>query len=298
MTTLALVVNPAAGRGRARRLLPRVTTALFEAFPGVALTVHEATSFDEARSACVAAVASRPDGLLVMGGDGMAHLGLNACATTDVPLGVIPAGTGNDFCRGVGLPGRWQDAVTTVAGGRTRAIDLMLVEGATATGEPEYVGSVVSTGFDEKVNHRANRLPISFGAPSYAWAVLVELRRFAPLRYRLVIDETPRTLDAILVAVGNAGVFGGGIRVCPDADVTDGELDVTIVHPAGVGTLVKAFPSLYRGGIKAVPVVETLRAREVVVDGDDLWSMADGEVLGRVPLTCRAVQGALRIFAP
>lgn len=298
MTTLALVVNPAAGHGRARRLLPHVTTALFELVPGAALTVHEATSYDGARAACRDAVASGVDGLVVMGGDGMAHLGLNACAGTEVPLGVVPAGTGNDFCRGVGLPLRWRDAVAAIATGGVRTIDLMRVAGATASGDPEYVGSIVSTGFDEKVNHRTNTLPFSIGAPSYAWSVLVELRRFTPLRYRLVVDGEPRELDAILVAVGNAGVFGGGIRMLPDADVTDGELDVTIVHPAGLGTLVKAFPGLYRDGVRGVSVVEMLRAREVVVDGDDLWSMADGEKLGRVPLTCSVAPGALRLFAP
>ncbi len=298
MRSLSLVVNPAAGRGRARRLLPRVAGALFSAMPGVALRVHEATGYDDARSACAAAVASGVDGLLVMGGDGMAHAGLNACATTDVPLGVLPAGTGNDFCRGVGLPTRWPDAVATIAAEGVRTIDLMRVEGATASGEPEYVGSIVSTGFDEKVNHRTNTLPVSIGAPSYAYSVLYELRSFTPLRYRLVVDGVPRELEAMLVAVGNAGIFGGGIRICPDADVTDGLLDVTIVHAVGRGTLLRLFPQLFTGAFITQPFIERLRATEVRVDGDDLWSMADGEPLGRVPLTCTAVPGALRVFAP
>lgn len=298
MTAFAFVVNPSAGRGRARRLLPRVTTELFERVPGLAVTVHEATSYDDASAACADAVASGADALVVMGGDGMAHLGLNACATTGVPLGVLPAGTGNDFCRGVGLPTHWRDAVATIVAGGVRTIDLMRVSGATASGAPEYVGSIVSTGFDEKVNHRANTMPVSLGAPTYAWSVLYELRRFEPLRYRLVVDGEARELNAMLVAVGNAGIFGGGIRICPDADVTDGLLDVTIVHEVGRGTLLRLFPQLFTGSFVSHPAVERLRAREVTVDGDDLWSMADGERLGRVPLACQAAAGVLKVFAP
>ena len=298
MTTFTLVVNPAAGRGRAHRLLTPVAEALRAGLPGVRLVVRETTGYEQARVACADAVASGTDALLVMGGDGMAHLGLNACASTGLPLAVLPAGTGNDFCRGVGLPTKWPEAVATIVAGGVRTIDLMAVEGATASGGVEYVGSILSTGFDEKVNHRANQLPISLGAPTYGYAVLYELRRFRPLRYRMVIDGVARELDAMLVAVGNAGVFGGGIRICPHADVADGLLDVTIVHAVGRGTLLRLFPELFTGSFVRHPRVERLRAREVVVDGDDLWSMADGEDLGRVPLTCRVVPGSLRIFAP
>ena len=307
MRRLTLVVNPAAGRGRARRLLPKVVAELRRGVPDLDLRVHEATSYDDARRACdqvvaaasaEAAGASESGGLLMLGGDGSVHLGLGACAETGVPLGIIPAGTGNDFCRGVGLPTRWREAVATIAAGHLRTIDLMSVTGATASGEREWVGSIVSTGFDEKVNYRTNTLPVSVGAPSYAWSVLYELRRFNPLRYRLRIDGVEREIDAMLVAVGNAGVFGGGIRICPDADVADGLLDVTIVHAVGRGTLLKLFPQIFTGEFITHPAIERLRAVDVNVDGDDLWSMADGEKLGRVPLDCRAIPGALRVFAP
>ena len=295
---LTLVVNPAAGRGRARRLLPDVTTALFRQVPSLSLEVACAEGYDHARKLCMDAVAAGVDGLAVMGGDGMTHLGLNACATTSVPLAIIPAGTGNDFCRGVGLPVRWADAVATVGAGSVRTIDVMEVTGALASGSREHVGSIVSTGFDEKVNHRTNTLPFTLGAPSYAYSVLYELRRFRPLRYRIEVDGEPRTLDAMLIAVGNAGVFGGGMKACPDADVADGLLDVTIVHTVGRGTLLRMLPRLFDGSFTAHPQVEVLRARAVRVDGDGLWSMADGERLGRVPVDCRVVPGALRVFAP
>lgn len=305
--TLTLLVNPAAGRGRARRRLPDVVERLGAALPDADVAVRLTTDAAQARALASEAVGRAGDGdaLAVMGGDGMASVGLNAAAGSGVPLGILPAGTGNDFCRGVGLPTTLDAAVAVVAAGATREIDLMSVEGERVEGEPleagirrRWVGSILSTGFDERVNWRANHLPVNVGAPTYAYAVLAELRTFRPLRYRVAFDGVPRELDAVLIAVGNAGVFGGGIRVCPDARVDDGLLDVTIVHPASPALVIKLFPQLFTGAFVSHPAVELLRAREVLVDGDALHGMADGEVLGRPPFTCRAVPRAVRLFAP
>ncbi|WP_235750646.1 diacylglycerol/lipid kinase family protein [Nigerium massiliense] len=299
--TMTLLVNPSAGHGRARRRLPSVARALTDALPEVHLDVVTTTSFEQARALASSTVrfAHRGDSLVVMGGDGMASVGHNACGGTDVPLGVIPAGTGNDFCRGVGLPGTIRGAVATIAGGHTGRIDLMRVNGnLTAHASSRLVGSVVSTGFDELVNARANRLPISLGAPSYAYAVMAELVRFRPLRYRIELDGRRRTLDAMLIAVGNAGIFGGGIKIIPDADVRDGLLDVTVIHPVSRRVLIKLLPRLFTGTFVSHPCVEQLRAHTVIVDGDGLQAMADGEDLGTPPLTCHAEPGALRLFLP
>ena len=305
--TLTLVVNPTAGRGKAVRVHPSVVQELLKGAPSARLNVVRATSYEEARIRCIAAVEAarttpvdgRHDCLVVMGGDGMMHLGLNAAAGSGVPLGVIPAGTGNDFCRGVGLPTKLEAAIAVIADGHTREVDLMSVDGELVDGtQRRWVGSILSTGFDEKVNWRANHLPVSFGAPSYAYPVIAELRTFRPLRYRLLVDGVPRELDAILVAVGNAGVFGGGIRICPEASVTDGRLDVTMVHPVPRSLIFRLFRQLFTGEFAKHPSIETLTAEEVVVDGDDLFGMADGEDLGRPPFTCRAVGAAARLYVP
>ncbi len=305
--TLTLVVNPAAGGGRARRLLPKVTSGLLTGLPGASLRVFQTSTYAEARLRCIAAVeAARPpaegrmtDSLLVMGGDGMMHLGLNACATSEVPLGLIPAGTGNDFCRGVGTPATPAAAVRTIVEGHTRRIDLMSATGALAGGaEHRWVGSIVSTGYDGRVNYRTNQLRWSFGGLAYAWSALAELSRFDPLPYRLLIDGEPRNQTAMFVAVGNAGWFGGGMQGCPNADVTDGLLDITVIHPVSRATLLRLLPSIYTGGFVRDPAVELLRAAEVVVDGDGLYAMADGEELGQVPVTLRAVGDCLTVYTP
>lgn len=293
MRRVALVVNPASGHGRARRLTPLIERRLADA--GIAFTTRLSTSYEDALALCEGAVVSGADALLVVGGDGMAHLGLNACALTDVPLGVVPAGTGNDFARSVGSGLKWDAAVDAVIAGRTRTIDLAEIRGNLTYGDLAYVGCVVSTGFDERVNFRANASPIDLGAPSYLWAVLAELRDFRPLRYRLVLDGEERELDSMLVAVANAGYFGGGIAICPDYDLADGLLDVAIVHPVPRMVLLTMFPRLASGKPFEHPAIERLRVREIIVDGPGLRGMADGEHLGTPPLACRAVPGALTI---
>lgn len=296
-TSTTLVVNPSAGRGRARRLIPRVEQRLVDA--GLPVTTIRTRSYADARAACQEAVAAGTRALFVMGGDGMAHAGLNACARTAVPLGVIPAGTGNDFSRGFGLPTRWDEALSSIVGGRIRRVDLTEVRGEGLLHEPRtYVGSVVSTGFDEVVNWRTNQLSFSIGAPSYAWSVLSELRHFRPLNYRINVDGETRVLSSMLIAVCTGGVFGGGIRIAPEADVTDGLLDLTIIHPVRRRTLLALFGKLHSGRFVSHPAVERLRAVSARIDGDGLHGMADGEVLGRPPFDCVAAPGALLLYSP
>lgn len=304
--TLTLVVNPSAGGGRARKLLPKITNALLTGLPGASLRVFQTSSFAEARLRCITTVEqARPavegrmaDSLLVMGGDGMMHLGLNACAATTVPLGMIPAGSGNDFCRGVGVPGNALAAVRTIIGAHTRRIDLMSATGRLAGGaEHRWVGSIVSTGFDGRVNRRTNSLRWNVGGLGYAYSALAELASFEPVPYRLLIDGKPHEQTAMFICVGNAGYFGGGMQGCPDADVTDGLLDLTVINPVSRATLLRLLPTMYGGGFVSDPAVERMRAREVVVDGDGLYAMADGEELGDVPITLRAVSDSLTIYA-
>lgn len=304
-TTMTVVVNPAAGHGRGAELLPKVTAELVAGLPAVDLHVVRTTDPQHAFDACVEVVARSvedSDGreaLVVMGGDGMMHLGLNAAAGTDVPLGLVPAGRGNDFCRGVGMPINWSAAIRAIVAGHSHTIDVMSVTGRLVNGSRHrWVGSIVSTGFDARVNYRTNNQRFHIGSLGYAVATLAELRRFEPLPYRLTIDGRPWEQTAMFVAVGNAGWFGGGMQGCPHADVNDGLLDITIINPVSRATLLRLLPSMYSGAFVKDPAVELVRAATVVVDGDGLYGMADGEELGDVPLTLRAVPDALRLYLP
>jgi len=291
---VTVVCNERSGGGRAGRVLPKVVRRLQEGLADAELHVVISTSYEQARDLTrAAALAARPgDVVAVMGGDGMAHLGLNACAGTEATLAVIPAGTGNDFARGAGIPRAIPAAVEALVRGRTRRLDLTRLTNAVGS---YYVGAVVSSGYDARVNRATNDIRLRFGPLSYGYIALRELANFEPLTYRLVVDGQPRELRAMMVAVANMGVFGGGMKIAPDADPADGVMDITLIHEASRAKLLRLLPQVYTGGFIKDPVVELLRARRVEIDGDGLFLMGDGEELGEVPAVAECVPGVLSV---
>ena len=293
---IRLLVNPSAGKGRALEILPDVAGSLRDS--GANLEILLSRDFAEAKSMAHQAIADGVDVLAVMGGDGMMHLGVNTSAAAHAEgrsrttLGLIPAGTGNDLCRGIGLPPK--DAVAAaeiIAAGRSRSIDLARVA-------ETYVAAVLATGFDALVNRRANQMPWPRGSTRYALAVMAELRVFSPLHYRLTLDGKIRKLPAMLVAIGNTSSYGGGMLICPQADPYDGLLDVTIIHPVGRLKLLRLFPEMYSGSFVRDACVEQLRVREATVEGPGLVGFGDGEMLGAAPLQVCSVPRALPVFVP
>jgi diacylglycerol kinase (ATP) len=293
---IRLVVNPAAGKGRALELLPLVAGRLRDGGGNVEILLSR--DFAEAQSMTRLAIQDDADVLAVMGGDGMMHLGVNTVAAAQLSgrnrttLGLIPAGTGNDLSRGIGLdPHNAVAAAAVIAAGHRRFIDLARV-GDT------FVGAVLATGFDALVNRRANQMPWPRGSTRYAVATMAELRVFSPLRYRLILDGEVREQLAMLVAIGNTSSYGGGMLICPKADPYDGLLDVTIIHPVGRLKLLRLFPEMYSGKFVRDPCVEQLRVREVRVEGPGLVGFGDGEMIAAAPLTVCCVPRALPVFAP
>ena len=293
---LTLVVNERSGGGRAGRILPKVARRLREQVPTAELHVISSSSWTEAEKLTrAAALEARPgDALLVMGGDGMAHLGLNAAAGTEATLGLIPAGTGNDFARGVGVPRTVDEAVGVIVAGRIRTVDLAHISNDTFP--RRYVGAVVSTGYDARVNRSTNHIRLRLGALSYGYIAMRELASFSPLHYDMIIDGVRRRQEAMLVAVSNTGIFGGGMRIAPDADPADGFLDVTVVGPVSRTTLLRLLPSMYSGAFVKHPCVEQFRARSIELAGEGLFVMGDGEELGEVPVRVECVPGVLKVF--
>ena len=287
---IALLTNPSAGKGAGSRtaaiVLPRLREAGF--------TVREMEGRDGAEALTLArqAVAQGVESLVVVGGDGMVHMAVQALAGTDVNLGVIPAGTGNDVARYVGIPRKDpQAAADVVVASHVRTIDL-------AKAGPSYFVTVLAAGFDSLVNERANRMRWPKGQMRYNLATLGELRVFEPLHYTLELDGEVHRLDAMLVAVGNGPSFGGGLRITHGAEIDDGMLDVVIIKPMSKLDLVRTYPKLYTGGHTKHPAYEHHLVRTVTVAAPGVVAYADGERLGALPLTVEVVPRALRVLAP
>jgi len=284
---IALLTNPTSGKGRGTRttaiVLPRLKEAGFHVHN---LVGHDA---DEARDLARRSVADGVESLVVVGGDGMVHLAVQELAGSETALGIIPAGTGNDVARYLDIPrSDPQLAADVVVGSRTRRIDL-------ARSGAQYYATVLASGFDSLVNERANAMRWPRGPRRYDLATYLELARLKPRHYTITLDGERFETDAVLVAVGNTASYGGGMRVCPDADPTDGLLDVVIERPMSRLTMMRIKPSLYEGTHVNHPLVDQYRARTVTIAAEGITTYADGERALPLPVTVEAVPGALTL---
>jgi diacylglycerol kinase (ATP) len=286
---IALLTNPTSGKGRGARARAAVLDRLRHS--GLLVRDLSGRDADEALDLARTSVADGVEALVVVGGDGMVHLGAQAVATTGVPLGIIPAGTGNDVARYFDLPRKDPvAAVDRVIAGATRTVDLA------RCGTRFYV-TVLSAGFDALVNKRANEMTWPKGQMRYNLATLAELRTFTPLHYTLDLDGRQVTLDAMLVAVGNGPSFGGGLRITEGALLDDGLLDVVVIRPMSRAGLVRTYPRLFSGTHVTHPQYEHHRVRSVTVASPGITAYADGERFGDLPLTVECAPGALTVFA-
>jgi len=126
----------------------------------------------------------------------------------------------------------------------------------------------------------------------------MELPRFRGIPYAVRVDDTVVDTTAMLVAVGNGGCFGGGMQVCPNADVADGLFDVMVLHKIGRMEFLKIFPKVFSGGHVTHPAVQILRGRQVTLDSPGIRSQADGEDFLPLPLQLDVAAGALTILSP
>ena len=287
---IALLTNPSAGKGRGARSAAIAAPRLVEA--GFAVRQLSGRDADEALDIARSCVADGVESLVVCGGDGMVHVAVQALAGTTTSLGIIPAGTGNDVARYFEIPRNDpQAAADIVVGSQVRTIDL-------ARAGARHFVTVLASGFDSKVNERANALRWPRGQWRYNLATLAELRVFEPLPYTLEMDGKVRRLEAMLVAVGNGPSYGGGLRITQGAEIDDGWLDVVIIKPTSKPDLVRTYPKLYSGKHVHHPQYEHHRARSVTVAAPGIVAYADGERIGSLPLTIDVVPRALRVLAP
>ncbi|GGS69058.1 diacylglycerol kinase [Streptomyces violaceus] len=292
---ITLFVNPTAGRGRGARAAQPAASALRAAGFSVRTVLGEDAA--DALTRARAAVEGGTGALIAVGGDGMANLALRAVAGTRTPLGLVAVGTGNDFARALGLPVREPAAAGRMIAdalkcGRIHDIDLGQVG-------DRWFGTVLASGFDSRVNDRGNRMRWPAGRFKYDLAMIAELAAFRPVPYRIRLDDGEvREVEATLVAVGNGSSYGGGMRICPGADLTDGLFDITVVGDCSRTTLLRVFPRAYRGTHAGHPAVTVLRAARVEIAAEGITGYADGEPLGPLPLSARCVRGGVRVVGP
>lgn len=286
---IALLTNPTAGKGRGARYRDAALQRLRDS--GFIVRNLEGRDADEAADLASGCVADGVEALVVCGGDGMIHLAVQALAGTGVPLGVIPAGTGNDVGRYLDLPRRDPVAAADrIVASKRRTIDL-------ARSGDRYFVTVMAAGFDAIVNERANAMAWPRGQMRYHLATLAELRTFRPIPYTLQLDGETLQTQAMLVAVGNGPSFGGGLRITEGALLDDGLLDVVVITRMSRPKLVRSYPRLFTGTIDGIVEYVHHRVRSVTIAAPGIVTYADGERFAPLPLTVECAPGALEVIA-
>jgi diacylglycerol kinase (ATP) len=287
---VAVLVSPAAGRGKARAVSGAVLDALRAG--GLSTSVLPATTGAQGEQQAAEAIAGGAAAVVAVGGDGTVHAALQAVAGTSTPLAVVPGGTGNDLALALGVPtdpvAAARAAAEDLLAGAVRGVDLGRTGG-------RWWGTVLCCGFDSAVTDRANRLRWPRGRRRYDVAILAELAALRPRDVTLSLDGEQRSVPVTLVAVGNTCWYGGGMKVCPGADPADGMFDVTVVGPMSRLELVRSRPRLTAGTHVEHAAVSVHRAKRVELASPGVNTYADGELVAPLPAVAECVPGALRV---
>ena len=293
---VTLLTNPMAGHGNA----PHAAERAVARFQERGVDVTEIVGRDAAHAADLVreAVDNGTDAFVVAGGDGVISLALQSLAHSGIPLGIIPAGIGNDHAREYGIPvGDPAAAVDVIVAGHTETIDLGHIRAVDGTGT--WFGTIAATGFDSLVSDRVNRMRWPHGRMRYNLAIVAELSKLRLLPFRLVLDgEREIVTELTLAAFGNTRSYGGGMLICPNADHADGLLDITMIRSGSRTRLMRLFPTVFKGTHVDLDEVITDRARTVTVESAGINAYADGEYACPLPVEISAVPGALRILRP
>ena len=291
MQKITIISNRTAGRGRAERRARALEHLLREA--GLSPSSHATESADEARGIARSAVAEGCECLVIAGGDGSLRNLLDLIAGTHTALAVLPTGRGNDFSRGVGLASSCARLARSIVEEQTRYVDLGCVNGT-------LFGTVAGCGLDAEVGRLTAGGSTWGGTAGYLTQALKSIRTFRGFSMRIQVDGiVVHEGDTTLVACANTSTYGGGFRIAPGADPTDGKLDVCVVRRVKRIEALGLLPQLALGNHLGHPSVRFFHASEVRIDSPEpLTTMADGEVIGTVPMKVTVKPQALRVVHP
>ncbi|MFC7406709.1 diacylglycerol/lipid kinase family protein [Georgenia alba] len=312
---VGVVLNPTSGKGRGRSIRDQV----FDGLAADGFQVYDLSGPDlpAATARARTGLTLGLDALVAVGGDGMVHAGVNVVAGTGVPLGVVAAGTGNDIARALHLPvhdvtaslGTIREALAARRDGHrgpdgegVRMLDAVGVSRPGGVVEHWYL-AVLSCGIDAAVNARANAMTWPRGSARYVRALMNELRTFEPFGYRVTMDGEVWESAGTLVAVANTRLFGGGLKIAPDATPDDGLLDVVYADGLTRAQVLAVFPRLYTGAHVDHPAMHVRRARSVLIEpvpslgAVPPQAFADGEPLFSLPVQCDLHPRAVGVLA-
>jgi len=276
LSRFKLIVNPQAGRGQAERLLPVALDCLGRV--GIAPDVSRTEWPLQAVELAKEAVADGYDVILSMGGDGTTNEVINGLMAEYSgepvgPLGIIPAGSGNDFCLAINWPVDLEEACQRIAGNKRRLVDVGRIN-------DRYFGNVAGVGFDAIANIEAVKIRFLRGTPLYLLAVLktLLLHYGAPMM-TITYDDHVITQPALMISVANGPRYGGGFWVAPDAIADDGRFELLIADYVSRLGILGLIPHFLKGTHVGKKPIHMAQARHVILEADvPLYAHTDGEM--------------------
>lgn len=236
--------------------------------------------------------------IVIVGGDGTVHHILPFIEETSLPIGIIPAGSGNDFARALKIPKNSSLALKKLLQGKIKQVDIIYVNGKPCT-------TVVGVGFDAVVTDITNRSNIKqwlnklkIGKFSYVVGVLRALFSFKPNEVVITIDGKKKTYPHIwLIAIANTPFYGGGLKICPSAEETDGILNICIADSLSKWEVLMLFPLIFLGKHTIHQGVTFSTGKKIEISTNQpLLVQADGEVLGTTPVSITILKQKLNII--
>ena len=316
MSLPLVIVNPASADGATREKWPKIASDLRTHFGPYSVAMTEAPG--HARTLAAEAAMQGTKFIIACGGDGTISEVANGIMDSNsaAELGVLPAGTGSDFRRSIGVPANVAAAARALRDGRTKIVDAVRVAFINDNGEREtrYSVNVASFGLSSKVLDHASSgeakkwlpgfTPRKLGSKlSYAAATVQTTLAASPADVLVQIDgEAERRLRVAEFCVANARYYGGAMKIAPDAKLDDGYFDVVTIGDASSFRLLTNAPRLYFGAHLRMSEVTHALAKQVIARPADKDKQVrvelDGEVVGRLPATFEIVPRALRVRFP
>jgi diacylglycerol kinase (ATP) len=284
-----LVANETAGKGKALQLANQFTDLLSQANQEFSL-INEKSYEKTIEKLKTELSTNSYNKVIAVGGDGLVNLCLQYLAQSGLTLGVIPAGTGNDFARAVGVNKMSMTEIFNLFT-RTDPVKIDLGHVKSSTTEKWFV-QVLSTGFDAEVNSRANKIKRPKGKSKYTIATVRTLARFKPINYKIDMDSKKFDQSAMLFTIANGETYGGGMRICPGASNSDGIFEILLVRPVSRFVLLTIFPKVFKGNHIPHRKIDSYRAKVVTISAQTS-AYADGEYVAHLPITVTNVGNAL-----
>lgn len=286
---LTFIVNPVAGNGYALKIEHLLQQRMAER--GLECRFFHTNAPGHATElARRAAEGDNCTGVVSVGGDGTAYEVACGLMNTEIPMGLIPAGTGNDFIKTVNLPRKPLEALDFILTHPARPVD------AGGLNDRLFL-NVCGTGFDVTVLDYAQAAKkYCRGILPYLVGLIRAILHYKPTHVRFTVDGHTEERDLLICSVANGRVFGGGIPICPEATADDGMLDLVVVENKPRWKLPFLIPSLLMGRVLEFPFTTHVRCKQVEILSPNLRLNVDGEILDLESARFNVLQGALQLY--